>query len=66
MNHSISQWLLILALLVFWMLPTSLILKKAGFSPWWCLLVFVPVANFIAFWVFAFVRWPVEVRAGLR
>jgi hypothetical protein len=36
----------------------SRIVAKAGFSPWWALLVMVPLVNVIALWVFAFVPWP--------
>jgi uncharacterized membrane protein YhaH (DUF805 family) len=35
------------------------ILQKAGYSGWWCLIVFVPVMNVIMFYVFAFSTWPV-------
>jgi uncharacterized membrane protein YhaH (DUF805 family) len=38
--------------------PYVRILHRTGHSGWWVLLVFVPLANIIAIWVFAFVRWP--------
>ena len=40
------------------------ILSKAGYSGWWVLIGFVPVANLIMLLVFAFSDWPVlrEVR----
>ncbi len=38
--------------------PYWVIVSKAGFSGWWCLLLFVPVANIIAPWIFAFSEWP--------
>ena len=31
---------------------------RTGFSPWWTLLVLVPVANLVALWIFAFSNWP--------
>ena len=34
--------------------PRGRILGRAGFSPFWSLLVFVPIVNIIALWVFAF------------
>ena len=34
------------------------ILDRAGFGPWWALLLFVPGANLVGLWVLAFVRWP--------
>jgi hypothetical protein len=38
--------------------PAARILKRAGFSPWWCLVAIVPLVNLLALWVFAFVDWP--------
>jgi len=38
--------------------PYWVIVTKAGFSGWWCLLLLVPVVNIIAPWIFAFSEWP--------
>jgi len=35
-----------------------LILRKAGYSLWWLLVTFIPIANIIIIWVFAFSDWP--------
>lgn len=56
-------WLTMLgAWFVFCVLPFVLILKKAGYSPLWILLGFVPPLAYIFLWVFALSRWPVEDR----
>jgi len=34
------------------------VIQRAGYSGWWILVSFVPVVNLIAFWYFAFARWP--------
>ena len=39
------------------------ILRRMGHSPYWCLLYFVPVANLVAIWVLAYVRWPAMDRS---
>jgi len=39
--------------------PYWVIFKKAGFSPWLSLLMFVPLANIIALYVVAFSKWKV-------
>lgn len=41
------------------------IVKKAGYSGWWVLIVLVPIANIVFFLIFAFSEWPVlkELRA---
>lgn len=38
--------------------PTARILRRAGFSRWLALFIFVPIAPLIGLWVFAFARWP--------
>src|SRR5262249_3353296 len=39
-------------------IPAVMILRKAGYSGWWCLLGFVPIVNIVMLWVFAFSEWP--------
>lgn len=51
------HWLVVIAILSL-LIPTHQIIRRAGYSGWWCVLVFVPIVNLVALWVFAFVRWP--------
>jgi hypothetical protein len=53
-------WLAVM--FVIFVLPFVLIIRKAGYSPLWIILAFIPVVNFIFLWVFALSRWPVEGR----
>ncbi len=39
-------------------IPVANILHRAGRSRWWILIAFVPLANLIGLWIFAFTRWP--------
>jgi uncharacterized membrane protein YhaH (DUF805 family) len=39
------------------------IISKAGYSGWWVLIAFVPIANVVMFLVFAFSDWPVRQMA---
>ncbi|HWE92224.1 MAG TPA: hypothetical protein VG317_22355 [Pseudonocardiaceae bacterium] len=39
------------------------IIRKAGYSGWWVLLMFVPLVNVIMLFVFAFSEWPVVREA---
>lgn len=50
--------LLALLLLAVPLLMLGRIVRRAGFSPWWALVVLVPLVNLVALWVFAYVRWP--------
>jgi hypothetical protein len=39
-------------------IPAGIVLKRIGFSSWWALFCFVPVAALFAVWLLAFIRWP--------
>ena len=47
---------LLLSGAIIWM--SALVLRKAGLSDLWAVTMVVPLMNTVAFWVFAFVRWP--------
>lgn len=58
----ISIWSLILIFFII-IIPILIfgpIAKKAGYSRWWVLTMFVPIVNLIMIWVFAFAKWPIE------
>jgi Na+/melibiose symporter-like transporter len=57
-SFSIFHWLIVIVILAFYFIPIIKILQKAGYSGWWCLIVFVPLVNIIMFYVFAFANWP--------
>ncbi len=40
------------------------VVDKAGYSPWWSLLLFVPLGNLAGLWVLAFIRWPALEEGG--
>lgn len=53
--------------ILIYIIPFWMIFKKAGFSPWFALLLFVPLANIIILYVLAFSQWkvmPVAQMAG--
>ena len=55
-------FLLFLALVIW---GGTVIARKAGHSPWWAVLLIVPVANLVIIWLFAFTDWPaVDPGAG--
>ena len=56
--------LLGLVLLTVPMVMIARVLRRAGYSPWWALLVLVPLVNLIALWVFAYARWPAVDEAA--
>jgi hypothetical protein len=50
--------------LVIALVAGSKILSKAGYSPWFCLLLIVPLVNIVMIFVFAYSEWPIlkEIR----
>ena len=46
---------IILAVLL---VPVARVLRRAGFSGYWCVLSVIPLAGLIGLWVFAFISWP--------
>ncbi len=50
--------LICLVILVFNIWVNCSVLNKAGFSRWWVVLIFVPVVDLAAIWLFAFLDWP--------
>ncbi|HUB17506.1 MAG TPA: hypothetical protein VL990_02655 [Acidobacteriaceae bacterium] len=44
---------------IIYMIPFWFIFKKAGFSPWLCLLLILPLVNIVTLYVIAFTEWKV-------
>jgi uncharacterized membrane protein YhaH (DUF805 family) len=61
-----SLWPIVGALIVFVVLlyPYVRIIRQAGYSGWWVLILFVPLVNIVMLWVFALARWPALHRTG--
>jgi len=55
---SLMHWLVVAIILAVLLVPVARILRRAGFSPWWCILAVIPLLGLIGLWVFAFVPWP--------
>ncbi|HEX5234441.1 MAG TPA: hypothetical protein VFW25_03820 [Silvibacterium sp.] len=51
--------IVVLIFIVIATIPYWMIWKKAGFSPWFSLLMFVPMLNLIMLYVLAFSEWKV-------
>ena len=59
LNDQLQHLMLIsLVIEMFFAIPAGMILKRMGFSMWWALLCFVPIAGLFGLWLLAFVKWP--------
>ncbi len=56
--HWLISLVVILVFVAIYLVPIVTILRKAGYSGWWCLMLFLPLVNLIMLWVFAFAKWP--------
>lgn len=59
MNDQMQHLLLVSGLIeLVFAVPAGLVLKRIGYSSWWALLCFVPIAALFGLWLVAFVKWP--------
>jgi hypothetical protein len=61
-----GELVLVMMVGVFPLVAVWRIVGKAGYPGVLALLVFIPLVNLIALYVFAFSEWPLERRAGGR
>ena len=57
-SFSPVHWIIVLLAVALYVIPAVKIVRKAGYSGWWCLLMLIPGVNVVAYWVFAFAKWP--------
>jgi hypothetical protein len=65
---SLLHWAIVFVeVCIIWLIvgfPVARIMRRIGYSGWWSILVFVPVANLIGLWTLAFARWPTVKTAA--
>lgn len=61
-SFSLWHWLIVLIAAAVIIYPVTVILRKAGRSPWWAILAIIPWVNVVALWVFALTAWPKQDR----
>ena len=57
-EYGIIHWLLFTVIVLVIIYPIGRILRRLGFSPFWSVLVFIPLANLLSLWILAFSEWP--------
>jgi hypothetical protein len=57
-GFGIAHWVIFIAVVVLILYPIGRILRRLGLSPFWSLLVFIPLVNLISLWILAFSEWP--------
>ena len=56
--HLLILLVLVPGILALTLVPIAKIVRRAGYSGWFCLMYFVPLVNLVMLWVFAFAEWP--------
>jgi hypothetical protein len=56
------HWIIVTLLLMLYGVPIATILGRLGYSKWWTIMFFIPLAQIIALWAFAYSRWPIVDR----
>lgn len=52
------HWMAFVLLAAVVIYPIGRILARLGYSPFWSILAFVPVANLVGLWIVALREWP--------
>ena len=52
-----GHWVIFAVLMAVVLYPIGRILDRIGLSPFWCVLVLIPLVNLIALWALAFGDW---------
>lgn len=55
---SVWHWLMFAIVAALILYPTGRILSRIGFSPFWAVVAFIPLANLIGLWAVALSTWP--------
>ena len=58
-----AAWVFFGVMAVVWVIGIAAyvaIIRKAGYSGWWILIMLLPVVNIVMFLAFAFAEWPVQ------
>ena len=55
---SALHWVMFVVLAVAVLYPIGRTLSRIGFSPFWSILAFIPLANIIGLWIIALAAWP--------
>ena len=57
-GYGYGHWLFFVIMVAVVLYPAGRILNRLGLSPFWSVLIFVPLVNVISLWILAFIDWP--------
>lgn len=57
-GYGLAHWVIFAIFVAVVLYPVGRILNRIGFSPFWSVLMLIPLVNLIGLWVLAFSDWP--------
>ena len=63
-GYGLGHWLFFAVMIAVVLYPLGRILKRIGLSPFWSVLVLIPLINLMSLWILAFSDWPAEESKG--
>jgi hypothetical protein len=60
LQYGLVHWVVFIIVIALVLYPVGRIVKRIGFSPFWSVLVLIPLVNLIMLWVLALSDWPYD------
>lgn len=61
-GYGLGHWIVFVVMVAVVLYPIGRILGRIGLSPFWSILVLLPLVNLLALWLLAFIEWPPPER----
>ena len=58
LGYGLGHWVIFAIIVAVVLYPVGRILNRIGFSPFWSVLILIPLGNLLGLWVLAFSDWP--------
>jgi hypothetical protein len=66
MGYGAGHWIFFAVMVAIVLYPIGRILGRLGFSPFWSVVVLIPLANLIGLWILALIAWPGDTGGRYR
>ena len=57
-GYGFGHWVFFVIMVGVVLYPAGRVLNRLGLSPFWSVLIFIPLVNVISLWILAFIDWP--------
>lgn len=59
-DYGLWHWIIFAGIVGIVLHPIGRILSRIGYSPFWCVVAFIPLANLAGLWIVALSRWSID------